>query len=32
MNYYIIINFQKNKEEVIILKLFNENKNLIKKI
>ena len=30
MNYYIIINFQKNKEEVIIFKLFNENKNLIK--
>ena len=30
MNYYIIINFKKNKEELTIFKLFNENKNLIK--
>ena len=30
MNYYIAINFKKNKEEIIIFKLYNENKNLIK--
>ena len=30
MNYYIAINYKKNKEEIIIFKLYNENKNLIK--
>ena len=30
MNYYIAINFKKNKEEIIIFKLYDENKNLIK--
>ena len=30
MGYYFTINYRKNKEEVILLKLYNESKNIIK--